>query len=291
MNHYSPIINITHSLINEDIRVLYFKHSSFFDLLINEIDAVFCNYNDVVKEYYYDMSFSNNLLSYENDVRVTSMVGHIKSLVGIHSGPPPKFKKEDLFLVANNTKRINKIFFGEDMVKKWRTNIGDKASIINYGIPECSFTEQRDNDILVINLENNPQIDLLYSTISKQFPSANILKNLDSTINIEILSKYLNSYKICIDPLHKINTLFTAACGCVTLTSTDIVSDQNELIVPIENYGMINNILEMLLLNSLSEEKRQNSARMLTRSYNYDDFKNNLLQTLNNIKHNEIFLP
>lgn len=290
MNNYSPIINISNALLDKNINVLYFRHNTLFDILIKEINATFCHNDDIVKQYYYDMSFSNNLFTYDNDVRTTATVGHIKSLVGIHSAPPPNFKKEDLFLMSNNTRGVHKFFFGEDIANAWRATNSDHILVTKYGIPLYSFEEKRDNDILIINLENNPQIELLYNTIIKKFPSTNILKSIDSSITPEIMSKYLHSYKICIDPLHRINALFSASCGCVTITSTGIVSDQNDLIVPIDNYGLINNIIESLLNNQISEETRKNNAQLIGSAYNYDEFKTTVFNKIATIKQDEIFL-
>lgn len=285
----NSIINISHSLINnKNINILYYPSNTFFDKIFNEINNVNVFFDeDTVAHYYHDMYFSNNFLIHSNQTQRTANRLHLKQVVAFHASQPNNFKKEDTTILFNSIKSCYKIFFGKDVADSWGVTEDTKSKIIEYGIPSIDLSlADRTNNILIFNLENNPQINTLYQTISSSIAHTHIIKN---TINLSLnnIINLLSSYKISIDFGNKINTILSAACGTECITPTE--ENNNPLIHKVTDYAQILNIIKAILDNPANNETRLIGANQIAGKYNYSQFETSVLDLLNNLKNNEIF--
>lgn len=291
MSITNSILNIAYGTLNKRINILYSPSSMLFDNIINDIEDINLFFDgDEVSDYYYDCYFSNNFLAHTNNTKKLSNQAHLKDIIAFHQPPPRGFKKEDLILLQNNTKHIRKIFFGEDIIQSWGYPKDDKTTVMNYGIPVTEPSATRNKNVLIFNLENNPQIDTLHRTISSNIPDTDIIKTISpSKISINNLGKFLSEYKVCIDLGNAINTIFAMSCGVECISP--IMNDKNNPLM--HNISDFNNIvytLTNILSKNTNDQIRREGSELIYSKYNYSTFKNNMVEYMTNVKNNEIFL-
>jgi len=291
MSITNSILNIAYGTLNKRINLLYSPGSMLFDNIFNDVDNINLFFDgDEVSDYYYDCYFSNNFLDHTNNTKKLSDKAHLKDIIAFHYPPPPSFKKEDVVLLQNNTKHIHKIFFGEHIMQSWRYPQDNKTTIINYGIPVTEWSATRDKNVLIFNLENNPQIDTLHKTISSNIPNTDIIKAISpSNISINNLGQFLSQYKVCIDLGNTVNTLFAMSCGveCVSPITND---KDNPLMHNISDFNSILYTLTNILSKNTSEQTRHEGSELIYSKYDYNTFKNNMVEYMTNFKNNEIFV-
>lgn len=280
------ILNISHGLVNKSINVLYHYHKSLFDIIFKTLDINIFNY-DGVHSYYYDVFISNNFLHHHNSTGEYSKNYHIKDLLLFHSPPPAAFKKEDIQLAYQNTAHTHTIFFGQYLADSWRRTSLPYTKIIEYGIPDLSTTSERTKNILLFNFDNNPNTSLLHQHINKYLGGCDMLQDIPGNVSIQDIAGLLSQYRVCIDTTSIINSLLAASCGCYCITS--LVMDNNPLLIHITDYNDIISIIKNLLASTISEQDRQYNAKQLINKYDYNTFKNEMLNIINHIKYKEIF--
>jgi hypothetical protein len=286
----NAILNIAHSVLDSQINVLYEPGSRIFDIAINNIDNVnFYLTNDICQNYYYDMYFSNNFLTV-SDKKIINDKNHIKTVVAIHNPPPPSFKKEDLIVFHGKYKDIYKIILGQDIANFWGFQKSKKTFIIDYGIPKIPQLEiNKTKNLLIFNLENNPQVDLYYKNITMENSNGiDIIKKIDSNTSIDDLRSLISKYKVCMDYGNKENILYSLSVGVPCITAKDFhLSD--DFIIKVENFQEATEMINKFLNIKLSEKESQSSSHKITNEYDYEIFKKQMTQALFAIKRNEIF--
>lgn len=285
-NKQSAILNITHSLVNKSINILYHYHSSLFDIVFKELDVNIFNY-DGIHSYYYDIFISNNFLLHHSTTGEYARNHHIKDLLLFHSPPPSTFKKEDIQLVQQNTQNTQSIFFGQYLANTWKRNASANTHIIEYGIPKLEIGNNRNKPVLLLNLEDNPNVTLLHQYINKHFGGCDMLQDIPGNVSISDIANLISQYKVCIDTSSIINALIIAGCGCHCITA--ISWENNPLLVAISDYNDIINVIKNLLSSDMSEDARQHHAKALSDKYNYSIFQDQILRIMHNIKYKEIF--
>jgi hypothetical protein len=289
-NITNSILNIAYGTLNNRINILYSPSSRLFDNIINDIDEINLFFDgDEVSDYYYDCYFSNNFLLHTNQTKKLSNQSHLKDIIGFHSPPPSNFKKEDLALLQNNTQNIHKIFFSEHVLQSWGYPRDNKTKLINYGIPITEQSITRHKNVLIFNLENNPQIESLYNTISSHIPNTDIVKTINPNIPINSVGEFLSQYKVCLDFGNIVNTIFAMSCGVECISP--ITNDQdNPLMHSVRDFNDILTLLTNILSNNTDNQIRQEGSKLIYSKYDYDTFKNNMVEYITNLKKNEIFL-
>lgn len=282
----SSILNIAHGLVTKQTNVLYHYHSSLFDILFKELDVNIFNY-DGIDSYYYDIFVSNNFLLHHSTTGDYAKTRHIKDLLLFHSPPPQTFKKEDIQLVYENTINTHCVFFGQYIAGTWKRVGAKNTHIIEYGIPQLTVTATRDKPVILLNLENNPNITLLHQHLNKHLGNCDMLQDIPGNVSLQDIADLLSQYQICIDTSSIINSLIAASCGCQCITPIPL--EINPLLVSISDYNEIINIVKNLLSANISEDARQNNAETLRTKYNYQIFQDKLLKIMQEMKYKEIF--
>jgi hypothetical protein len=286
----NPILNIAYGVLDSQINVLYEPGSRIFDIAINNTDNInFCLTNDICQNYYYDMYFSNNILTV-SDKKTINDKRHIKTVVAIHDPPPPSFKKEDIIIFHNKCKDIYKIILGQDIANFWGFKKSEKTFIIDYGIPKISELEDnKTKNLLIFNLENNPQVDLFYKNINASTANGiDIIKKIDPNTSIDYLVSLISKYKVCMDNGNKENILYSLSAGvpCITTKNFHL---SNNLIIKVESFQEAADMINKLINTSLAKEESQACSQKIINEYDYNTFKTRIVQTLSAIKRNEIF--
>jgi hypothetical protein len=286
----NPVLNIAHSVLDSQVNVLYEPGSRIFDIAINNIDNINCFLtNDICQNYYYDMYFSNNILAVY-DKKIINDKNHIKTVVAIHDPPPASFKKEDIIIFHNKCKDIYKIILGQDIADFWGFKKSKKTFIIDYGIPKLSeLKHNKTKNLLIFNLDNNPQVDLFYKNIKvSSVHGIDIIKKIDPNTSIDYLISLISKYKVCMDYGNKENILYSLSVGvpCITTKNFHL---SNNLIIKVENFQEATNMINKLININLSQEESQACSQKIMIDHDYDTFKTQIIQTLSTIKRNEIF--
>jgi len=286
----NPVLNIAHSVLDSQINILYEPGSRIFDITINNIENINCFFtNDICQNYYYDMYFSNNILAV-SDNKITNDKNHIKTVVAIHDPPPSSFKKEDIIIFHNKYKNIYKIILGQDIANFWGFQKSKKTFIIDYGIPKIS--EQKKNktkNLLIFNLDNNPQIDLFYKNIKlSNVNGIDIIKKIDPNTSIDYLISLISKYKICMDYGNKENILHSLSAGVPCITAKNCYLS-NDFIIKVENFQEAADVINKFIANKLPEEESQTCSQKIIDDHDYDTFKTQIVKALYEIKRNEIF--
>lgn len=289
----NSITHIAHGILNDSINILYNNHNSLFDNLFKDLDYNIYGYNDHIYAYYYDLCISNSFLNYNTVVGAFANKLHIKSCLFFHDVPPPAFKKEDIALAQQNVNKVHKIIFGSDLANSWKMIPDKYTTVIEYGLPtfDSSHTD-RTKCIIILNLENNQNISMLYQHIKSHIDDCYMLNTIPLTWTIADIYSILSQYKICINLSHTINTLIAAGSGCQTITSQQIPRsiDKNKLISYVTDYTNIVSMLQVLLNMNLSNDEREYNQQKLITLFNYDTFRNKLSNTIQNLKTQEIFV-
>jgi hypothetical protein len=289
MNHHNIITNITHKILNTNNNLLYTKHNSIFDYIFKTLDLNIFTYGDIAA-YYYDLIITNDFMSYHNTTQKLGLSNHVNNLLFFHDGPPPSFKKEDIALFNQETTKVYKVFFNTNIADTWRAIPNKYVDIINYGIPHVQIDNiNRQKSIIILNLDKNPQADMLYRYLKNQSIQCDIMQNLDdASITIIDIAYLLSNYKICINLSTQINTLFAASCGCQCVSPYGL--RDNELLISQYDYSNIIPVLNTILLNDMSEDTRQIYANRIKETYDYNTFYNYLTKKLYTMKQEEAFI-
>jgi hypothetical protein len=284
-NKTNPIKNLVHGVLNKNISILYLKHNTLFDSIFKDL-----SYNTFVNgdinNYYYDMIISNNPLSDSNECKRLSNEHHINEVLFFHNAPPENFKKEDIAIFHQNTAISHKIFMSKEIYESWKIKSNTKSTIIDYGIPDIEYSTHRNKSILILNLENNPQIDMLYNHIQNTIPESNIIKNLPGSVETKEIIQLLSQYKICIDLSSSINMLLAISCGCQCITPFGLDSD---LVYKINDYSNLMNNIQSVYKTEITEDQRRASAKKIKDQFNYDKFESLLNDKITQIKNKEVF--
>ena len=145
-------------------------------------------------------------------------------------------------------------------------------------MPETTSNVERAIPVLILNLENNPQIDNLYRFIQSHIPETIMIKNISNTLPMQDIIDMISKSKVFIDTSSKINVLFALGCGCETISSVnDIKSSFNHHIQDYSTVVMlINQILDNYEVDRITTIKEE-----IVSNYPYREFLHELNQALN----------
>lgn len=284
----NSITNVAHSIVNKNINILYSNHNSLFDYLFKTIDYNIYYANDVVSVHYYDTIIINDFLSYHSWGQSFSNQYHIKPSLFLHDAPPSSFKKEDIALVHQNTKRVHRIIFGNHLANMWKLQPDKYVTVMDYGLPVFNSANKRDKSILIMNLQGNNNSATLHQHIKNHIGDCDILNTLPMSWSLNDICNLLSQYKIFIDLSHTVNSLVAASCGCQCISPHPL--PKNKLISSITDYSNIISIIQILLGTNLSDDEREYNKNLLTTMFNYETFINLLSDKIKSLKEQELFL-
>lgn len=295
--------NILNKFNNQPINVWYEPQSNMFDVLLSECGIRLFSTNNYkfggLKEsnltlvnnmqqslFNYNVGLTNSILKYSSNKYFSSM--HLNSIICTHSYKPEQIKKEDLVLLNNNLSRELKIFFSEDVASSWKMN---NRVVFPYGIPTDVFYDEknvRNKRILLLNLENLPNIEPLAQFLGNHEIEVDILTELN--FDTAALRKLFNQYSVCVDLAdHNIVNLLTAiACGCKCVTYAtrmiiDNYSNTPNLYVARTVEDLILSIKQALSLNVIDSKEHMQT------NHPFGVFKQNMLNIIEK-NNSEVFL-
>jgi hypothetical protein len=276
------ISNIAYKIIDNDIRVLYSTHNSYFDSIMFSLDTI--NYClDTTYSHYYDLYITHNGFDYAQEAQNWCNAMHINALVFFHKKPPAKFKKEDGVILKNALHKTHKVFIGKEIAESWSYNTWTNTSVVEYGVPTHQSTAEKTKSVLFINQSNDSQISSMYSSLIQKFPNSDLLQT--PSLDIDIVAKLLSQYAVVVDMDNTINILLASACGCKTITSpiVSINADIKES-YKIINYDSLSKIIENIILEPINENDIKYNKQIIHQYYNYHDFKNQITNILTKAK-------
>ncbi|MEX0597210.1 MAG: hypothetical protein WD512_11980 [Candidatus Paceibacterota bacterium] len=225
--------NILNKFNGQKINLLYEPQRNLFDLMLSEVGFdLFAskNYNfsglkesnlrllnnDQEDLFNYNVGITNNIIGYSTQKRFSTQ--HLNTIIFTHSYKPNQIKKEDVVLLDQNLVREMKVFFSKDIAESWKLN---NRYVYNYGIPLDKLydgKEVRSTKVLLLNLEQLPNIEPLAQFLHGHGIEIDILNEIH--FDIDIIRELFNKYEVCIDlgDHNIINLLCATACGCKTVT-------------------------------------------------------------------------
>jgi hypothetical protein len=287
--------NILNKFNNQPINILYEPQRNLFDVLLSECEInLFSSkgYNFLGLKnshltllegsqsdlFNYNVGMTNNIIGYSTQKKFAAM--HLNSIIFTHSYKPQQIKKEDMVLLDQNLAREMKVFFANDVAESWRLN---NRLVYNYGIPLDKFYQEqnvRDNRVLLLNLEQSPNIEPLAQFLHSHNIQVDILTELH--FDVDILRELFNKYAVCVDlGDHNIVNLLTAiACGCKGVTyATPMIMN---------NYASVPNIYTARTVQDLITSIKQALESSLVEYKNYfeshfpfETFKQNTINLIN----------
>lgn len=277
--------NIIHKTIGDTFNVIYEPCHSLFDKVWEDINANF--YNNVILDGIYDTYISNNFLKYSTQRSMIVQQLHISDIVFIHEELGPKFKKEDKIILNNNLNDSYKILIHKKLLESWGF-LTNKTQIIEYGIHKTNIKlNNKKKSIVVLNLNKNKEIDILYQHIKNIYTDAEIIMDLNNK-SWDDIYQILSSYKICIDEKSIYNQLVASYCNCIIVTP-NIQFDNNIIgYFNINNFNQISYVIEKIL-SSYDTYNFNNQNKYLKTNYSFEKFKENI-ENLFAIVKKEIFI-
>lgn len=277
----TKVSNIVNSVINSDtINILYYNHNSIFDLILKSLDYRFID--DIKNSYapWYNLSISNDPISFSQNHLDQSANMHINNLLFFHNAVPPQFKKEDILILKKHLKNSFKILCSSEFAKSWLPS-DPKWVTVEYGIPYIPNDSENDRDnIVIFNFNNNDNISSIYNGIKSKIDNVSMLINMPKSL--DALYNILYKTKITIDFENHINSLCSAMCGCFCVTSYDI----NELFYfkKISSLNNItNDILSLLEKNSINNDHIKTQQDELNNKFSFEIFTQRVSSIIHSI--------
>lgn len=283
--------NILNKFNKQTINILYEPQYNLFDMLVAEcganlfisrndrfVNAEFSNFTILHDHQFdlfnYNLGITNNIIGYSQHKKYDIL--HLNTIIFTHSYKPSQIKKEDAVLLKNNLRHHTKVFFNTNAQNSWR--LGDSV-VMSYGIPQDKFYIEknvvRNNRILMLNLDNNPNVITLVEFLEKHNILVDVVKNM--SCDSDLIRKLFNQYSVCVDlnDYNISNLLVGIACGCKAITyATPMI---------MENYSNTPNLYTATTIQDLiSSIERASSAEVIDHSsyfethYGFEDFKKHI---------------
>jgi hypothetical protein len=291
MSYSNPVYNIAYKYTDKHINILYSPTKNSFDLLVNLLDANLYQLNGSLKNYYYDLLWSNNFLEHTQQTKAIANQEHLTDIVWFHNSPPTKFKKEDIALVKNQLHDTKKIFSDMSVLRAWGYNVDDNNIVIPYGLPVFENLDaiNKTESVLVMNPNNSQEIYNLYQHIKTEFPTAQIINGLQHIDSMNALYSIMSKYKVCIDIYNPMNILISQYLGCKSITATSH-STEIKGITQLFDYSKINTVLRSIINDELSKEDVLHNQSWIQSNHNFEEFYNKTNKLLQKIKIEEFFV-
>ena len=239
----SATYNTIHKILSTDRSILYDRHKSLFDHIIYNVKDIniFDINSKLLLDISYDMHISNTFMNNPEQANIAKGL-HLNNIVIFHTVLPQIFKKEDKILLKDSLNNTNKIMMSREISDAWKIE-DDRTYLCNYGIPKIPINKNKERkSIIVLNLNNNHRVDLLYNHIQSAFPDSYMLKDV-SSYDILGVSDIISDYKICIDTEFLINCLFAISRGCFTISTLAELKESRHSLV-LNDYSKIINIIQ-----------------------------------------------
>lgn len=274
----SPIHNIVDSVINPSNNIIYQKHNSCFDLIIQTLDYNFFDEQEHESGLGTNLWVSNDPINFSQKSIHSSNDAHVNSVLFFHNVPPLQFKKEDIIIFKQYVEKKYKILCSSSLSSSWLPS-DDKWHSIDYGIPNLmSTTTIRNNNIVMLNFNNNPTISSLCSNIQQNIPKTLVLNSLPN--NLDELYSILQDSIICIDFENIINSMVASVCECFVIVPYDNPS--------LTHYAKINNTTDLLsitkkALDNIDISKITQQKNMVLDQFSFDIFTQRVTLIFNSI--------
>ena len=278
----SATYNTIHKILSIDRSILYDRHKSLFDHIIYNIRDIniFDVNSKLLLDISYDIHISNTFMNNPEQANIVRGL-HLNNIVIFHTDLPQMFKKEDKILLKDSLNNSNKIMMSREISDAWNI-VGDRTYLCNYGIPKIPINKNKERkSIIVLNLNNNHRVDLLYNHIKSAFPDAYTLKDV-SSYDILGVSDIISDYKICIDAEFLINSLFAIACGCFTISTLAELKESRHSLV-LNDYSRIINILQDSI-KYYDSSNIINESEYIFDKYSFDLFSEKILSIVDKTK-------
>ena len=291
MSYSNSVYNTAYKYINKRISILYSPTKNTFDLLVDLLDTNLYQYNGPIKNYYYDLFWSNNFLEHTQQTKAIASQEHLIDMVWFHNNPPTKFKKEDVALVKSQLHNTKKIFSDISVLRAWGFDIDQNNIVIPYGLPtfeNLKFIDKTES-ILVMNPNNSQEIYNLYQHIKTEFPTAQIINGLQNIDSMNTLYDIVSKYKVCIDIYNPMNILISQYLGCKSITATTH-SAEIKGITQLFDYSNVNSVLHSIINDDLSKEDVLHNQLWIQSNHSFKEFYDKTNALLQKIKLEEFFV-
>jgi hypothetical protein len=283
----NTVANIVYSAINKAdcVNVMYQKHNSAFDLILDALNFNLFDNKNIPAGIYPNLYVSNDPINFSQYDIHKSNENHINSIVFFHDGPLPQFKKEDILILKQHIQKKYKILLNSELVKKWLPS-DNKWSVIDYGIPDLgSINTQKNNNAVLLNINNNRMVASVYEAIQKYIPKTLVLNTLPK--DIDELYSILQDSIICVDLENNINSLVAAVCECVIIASYDNTNLPYSL--KIDRLDNIHNMIK-IILNNIDQKQLQEQKKLVLDSYPFDLFAHRISSLFNSVAKEKFIL-
>ena len=204
------------------VNILTDKSQSLFDLYLSNMDNILTfpiNYNS---EYIsYDLILSHHPISFSSNITSFSSL-HINNVLYFHTKCPYNFKKEDKFLLKNSILSSYKIFPNHALMSSWGFEADGTCSVIPYGVNEPNQNLNKIRSVVVLNMNDNPSVNMLFQHIKNIFKDATIV---NSSYNHQDIMSHIAESVVCIEAESYFNTITAIAHGCSVISSIDYISE------------------------------------------------------------------
>ena len=192
------------------IHILKDNSQSLFDSYLSNIENILTfPINNENEQISYDLVLSNNPIGFSS--KASSFLSlHINSIIYFHSKCPNNFKKEDKFLLKSSVANCYKIFANDVIRNSWGFEIDDFCYIIPYGLQSTDRNLNKTRSVVVLNMNNNPSVDMLFNHIKETFKDAMTVNSFHD--HSDILSHIAESV-VCIEAESYYNIITAIANG------------------------------------------------------------------------------
>lgn len=250
--------NISERFMCSKINIIYRPNNNLFDYSISLLPYdIYCiinnnDYHDINNIKYiqpqtfpnrqYNIEINSSILDFSNQKKTNAMLG-LNTISFCHYERLPMIKKEDLFLLKDNLKECNKVFFSKHAVKSWQFD--SKTYLMPYGVPKSLIKKEKEknNEVLIFNLDNK-NLSAIESILSSQ----NISYYTATKINEDLLNR-LNSCKICLDmnDSNVINVLYGIACGAIgVIPKTHMIQEDFAHVNNLRSFSDISSMMNII---------------------------------------------
>lgn len=292
--------NILHKQLVSENNIIYYPSNSIFDQTMYLIDNNFFIFADMasisenckclpesfIDLYQYDTCCSNDIISYRQHRSLVNGM-HIGHILLEHSYKTTNFKKEDIYIINQNTARTTKIFFNAGIAESWGLQ---NSLVIDYGIPTDIFypdSKDQKSDVLILS-GNTVTANQLQQHIIQTFKVGADVRNTLADISISDTNTLLNKYKILINLNNTtIDSLCAASAGLQVITFSQIGSGDTKLLnVPNLHYSLnltkIVDLVSSLINNNIPYNDGAN--KYIAEKYSFENFKNEMGNVLDKVK-------
>lgn len=272
------IIRTTHQLNTAHLLTDYAE--SLFDSYLSNIDGILTfpiniNYSPFID---YDLILSHNPIMLSTKSKDLSSL-HINMLLYFHSVCPNNFKKEDKFLLKNSINKHYKIFTDNNCMKTWGFDQqDDRCYVINYGIiPPNKQNINKTRSVIVLNLNNNQSINVLFQNIKNIFTDA-VIVNSTQDIN---LNSYLQQSAVCIEAESAYNIINALAHKCYVISALEHISEDGLFFI--DSYELIIDKIKNTI-KQYNDNDAENYARAVCNKYSHQKFQESFIQIIQQVK-------